>query len=70
MAILHMPERVVAVTKRPQREISGRGCFAIATTRSGLFFSLIERFHCLSVTYTVRSTSGTSMLGPFLRFLR
>jgi hypothetical protein len=51
MANLHMPERVVAVTKRPQREISGHGCFATATTRSGSFFSLIERFHCLSVTY-------------------
>jgi hypothetical protein len=38
MAILHMPERVVAVTKRQRREISGRGCFAIATTRSGCFF--------------------------------
>jgi hypothetical protein len=49
-----MPERVVAVTKR-RRKISGRGCLAIATTRSGLFFSLIERFHCLSVTYILRA---------------
>jgi hypothetical protein len=39
MAILHMPDRVVAVTKRPRREISGRCCFAIATTRSARFFA-------------------------------
>jgi hypothetical protein len=44
MAILHMPERAVAVTKRPQREISGRGCFAIATTRSGRFFRSLSVF--------------------------
>jgi hypothetical protein len=45
----------VAVTKRPRREISGRGCFAIATTRSGRFFSLIERFHCLGETHILLS---------------
>jgi hypothetical protein len=45
-----MPERIVVVTKRPRREISGRGCFAIATMHLGLFFSL-ERFHCLSIAY-------------------
>jgi hypothetical protein len=39
MAFIHNPERVVAVTKRPRREISGRGCFAIVTTRSGCFFA-------------------------------
>jgi hypothetical protein len=38
VANLHLPERVVAVTKRPRREISGRGCFAFATMRSGCFF--------------------------------
>jgi hypothetical protein len=68
MAILHMPERVVAVTKLPQREISGRGCFAIATTRSGRFFPLIEHFHCLSVTYILhgflRQPSGWSINTP------
>jgi hypothetical protein len=52
MAILHLPECVVAATKHSRREISGRGSFAFATTRSGGFFSLIERFRTLSVTYT------------------
>jgi hypothetical protein len=51
VANLHLPERVVAVIERPQREISGRGCFAFATTRSGRFFSLVERFRTLGVTY-------------------
>jgi hypothetical protein len=52
MTFLHMPERVVAATKHLRREISCRGCFAIATTRSGcFFFSLIERFPSLSVIY-------------------
>jgi hypothetical protein len=44
VAILHLPKRVVAVTKLPRREMSGRECFAFATTRSGWFFLLIERF--------------------------
>jgi hypothetical protein len=48
-----MPGRFVAVTKHPRREISCRGCFDIATTRSGcFFFSLTERFPSLSVNYT------------------
>jgi hypothetical protein len=34
-----LPERVLAVLKRPQREISGCGCLPFATTRSGLFFA-------------------------------
>jgi hypothetical protein len=38
MAYLHMPERVVAVKKHPRCEISCRGCFDIATMRSGFFF--------------------------------
>jgi hypothetical protein len=51
MAILHMPERIVAVTrtKHPRREISCRGSFDIAATCSGCF-SLIESFPSLSVT--------------------
>jgi hypothetical protein len=56
VANIHQPERVVAVPKRPQREISGCGCLAFATTRSGSFFSLIERFCTLGVTYTLKSS--------------
>jgi hypothetical protein len=51
VANLHLSERVVAVLKRPQREISGRGCFAFAK-RVLVVFSLIERFRTLGVTYT------------------
>jgi hypothetical protein len=39
MAILHLPDRVVAATKRPRREILYRGCFAFSTTRSVCFFA-------------------------------
>jgi hypothetical protein len=60
-----MSERVVAVTKRPRREISGCGCFAIATTLSGLF-SLIERFHCLSVTHTQRGWTLINIVEVYL----
>jgi hypothetical protein len=44
VANIHLPERVVAVPKWPQREISGCGCFAFATTRSGRFFSSLSVF--------------------------
>jgi hypothetical protein len=44
VANFHLPERVVAVLKRPQREISGRGCFAFDTTRSGGFFRSLSVF--------------------------
>jgi hypothetical protein len=45
-------EHIVVVTKHPRRGISCRGRFDIATTRSGCFFPLTERFPSLSLTYT------------------
>jgi hypothetical protein len=66
MAILHFPERVVAVTKRPRREISGRGCFAIATTRSG-FFAHYAFLHFERNTYTNNCTISDSFIVTFGR---
>jgi hypothetical protein len=63
MAILHLPERVVAVTKRPRREISGRGCFAIATTRSGCVFAHYASLHFGRNIYTNRT-----LISCFVRF--
>jgi hypothetical protein len=37
------PERVVAIAKEPRHEISRRGCFVTATTRSGMGRSAVMR---------------------------
>jgi hypothetical protein len=44
MVFIHLPQRVVAVSKRPQREISCCGCFAFVTTRSGCLFRPLSVF--------------------------
>jgi hypothetical protein len=60
MAILHMPERVVAVTKRPRREkIRVVAVLLLPQRVMVFFFWLIERFRTLSVTYTNKHMRGT-----------
>jgi hypothetical protein len=59
MVIFHLPERVVAVTKRPRPEISGRGCFTFATTRSGFFFAHLAFSHFERNIYTMCSLNAS-----------
>jgi hypothetical protein len=40
------PERVLAISKEPRHEISGRACFVTATTRSGMSRNATMRNSC------------------------
>jgi hypothetical protein len=52
------PERIVAISKEPRHEISRRGCFVTATTRSGMWRNVMMRNSCRGCFDIVTTRSG------------